>query len=61
LPQNPVMLTQGELKTMTKGFTWMLAEAVVSFVDPARSEPETGERVEFRVGERRLRSGESTD
>jgi hypothetical protein len=33
------MLTQGEVKTMTKGFTLMLAEAVVSFVDPAAASP----------------------
>jgi hypothetical protein len=42
------MLTQGEVKTMTKGFTLMLAEAVVSFVDPCAASPETGERVELR-------------
>ncbi|MGH8606583.1 MAG: hypothetical protein ACREX9_03900, partial [Gammaproteobacteria bacterium] len=48
LPPNPVTLTQGEMKTMTKGSAWMLAKAVVSFAGPAAASPETGERVGLR-------------
>ncbi len=60
MPPNPVMLTQGEMKTMTKGSAWMLTDAVVSFAGPAAASPETGAR-RAPVREWRLRGGESTD
>jgi len=48
LAAEPGYVDTGEVKTMTKGSAWMLAEGVVSFVGPAAASPERGERVEFR-------------